>query len=300
MKIGYPCRNNSIGCTSSKTFRLRNYSPDNLIKKTTKNIKCLEKTLSYNVKNNIFFFRITSDLVPFASHRVCKYNWQEHFKGDLKRIGMLIKKNNIRISMHPDQFIILNSKKERVCSNSIKELEYHARVLELMELDQTAKIQLHVGGVYGDKNTSIKRFINNYDEIKDKIKKRLVIENDDKSYTSADCLYINSKTGVPVLFDYFHHRLNNAGEDTGTLVKKIISTWKRKDGPPMMDYSSQLEGERRGRHAEHIEVKDFKKFLKILENTDKDIDIMLEIKDKEKSALKAGKILDDKTEIGKT
>ncbi len=289
MKIGYPCINNSIGCKSSRTFRLRNYSPEKLVEIVSGNLECLHRTLLFNIENSIFSFRITSDLVPFASHKVCSYNWGKHFREDFKRLGDLISKNKIRISMHPDQFVILNAQKEDIKFNSIRELQYHASVMDLMGLDQKAKIQIHVGGVYGDKKTSIERFIKVYKTLDNKIKNRLVIENDEKSYKASDCLYISSKTGIPVLFDYFHHRLNNNGEDTGELIKTIVSTWKRKDGPAMMDYSSQLHGERRGRHAMKIDLTDFKKFLNIVK--DSDADIMLEIKDKEKSAIEAVKIL---------
>ncbi len=289
MKIGYPCINNSVGCKSSRTFRLRNYSPENLKEKVKGNLRCLHKTLLFNIKNNILFFRITSDLVPFASHNVCSYNWQKHFREDFKRIGELIKENKIRISMHPDQFVILNAKKEKIRINSIKELRYHSQILDLMNLDQRAKIQIHVGGVYGDKKASMERFIKVYATLNNEIKRRLVIENDEKSYSASDCLYISSITGIPVLFDFFHHRINNLDEDKGELIKKIVSTWRKKDGPAMMDYSSQLHGERSGRHANQIDLNDFSEFLKIL--GDIDADIMLEIKDKEKSAIKAAKLL---------
>jgi len=112
-----------------------------------------------------------------------------------------------------------------------------------------------------------------------------VIENDDRSYTVADCLEVSRRCGVPVLLDAFHHRVNGSGETIGVALRRCAATWRRRDGVPMVDYSSQQPDERRGRHAEHIDVRDFRKFL--AEMRDVECDVMLEIKDKESSALEA-------------
>jgi UV DNA damage endonuclease len=159
MKIGYPCINTSIGCTANSTFRLANYSEENMISKIENNLSCLEKILDYNIDKGLLFFRISSDLVPFASHPICKFKWQEYFKERFKKIGKIIKENNFRISMHPDQFVLLNSPNDKIVQSSIRELEYHCQVLDLMGLDSTAKVQIHVGGAYSNKEESIERFI---------------------------------------------------------------------------------------------------------------------------------------------
>ena len=288
MKIGYPCINRSIKCRGNKTFRLKSYSEERLIRTVENNLDCLKKMLEYNIKNNIFFFRITSDLVPFASHTVCTFFWQKHFKKDFFELGQIIKQNNIRISMHPDQFIVLNSNKKEVVKRSIKELMYHAEILDLMKLEKTSKIQLHLGGAYGDKEKSIQRFIDNYKKLDTKIKKRLVIENDDRIYSLRECLFLSSKTKIPILFDVFHHKILNNNERTVDGIKEISKTWNSKDGIPMIDYSSQEKDMKKGKHAETIDINDFKNFLS--KTKQYDFDIMLEIKDKEKSALKAIKM----------
>ncbi|MGM0405815.1 MAG: UV DNA damage repair endonuclease UvsE [Thermoplasmatota archaeon] len=291
MKIGYPCINRSIDCTTNSTFRLKSYSVENLIGKVENNLDCLERILRFNIERDMLFFRISSDLVPFASHEVNDYDWGEHFRDKFKEIGSIIKKNNMRISMHPDQFIVLNSNKEDVYQRSVDELLYHAKVLDLLGLDRTAKIQLHVGGVYGEKEKSKKRFIDRYQELDGAIKKRLVIENDEKSYSVKDCLEINEESGIPVLFDYFHHSLKNNGEELSWILKGVESTWKKQDGIPMVDYSSQMMYEREGRHAESIDKRDFVKFTE--RSKPHDFDLMLEIKDKEKSAIKAVDLVSD-------
>ncbi|MFW5904304.1 MAG: UV DNA damage repair endonuclease UvsE [Candidatus Saliniplasma sp.] len=291
MKIGYPCINRTLDCTSSSTFRLKSYSVENLIKKVEDNLNCLEKILKFNIENDMLFFRISSDLVPFASHQVNDCDWGDHFLDKFKEIGDIIKENDIRISMHPDQFIVLNSNKEDVYHRSVDELLYHAEVLDLLGLNNTAKIQLHVGGVYGNKEKSKKRFIDRYQELDEIIKKRLVIENDERSYSVKDCLDISEECGVPVLFDHLHHSLKNNDEELNLILKEVEKTWKEQDGIPMVDYSSQMIGEREGRHAESIDKKDFLRFIE--RSKPHDFDLMLEIKDKEKSAVKAVDLVSD-------
>lgn len=288
MKIGYPCTNWTIGCKGDRTFRLKSYSEKRLIKTVENNLRCLMEVLEFNVKQNILFFRVTSDLVPFASHPVCKFNWQEHFKKQFEIIGDFIKKHDIRISMHPDQFVLINSLDCKVFKNSVKELVYHAQVLDSLRLDSTAKIQIHVGGVYADKERSSERFISRFESLDEIIRKRLVIENDDKNYCLKDCLHISAETGIPVLFDVFHHEVNNSGETLKEAFKLFTKTWKDENGLPMVDFSSQKVGERKGKHAETIDLQQFEKFLE--ETKPYNFDVMLEIKDKEKSALKAIKV----------
>ena len=289
MKIGYPCINRGIGCTANSTFRLASYSEERLIQKVENNLNCLLKILQYNVQNGFYFFRISSDLIPFASHPVCTFDWAGHFSSQLKKIGSFIRKHNLRISMHPDQFVVINSLKDDVVERSVRELEYHCTLLDKMALDSTAKIQIHVGGVYGDKRSAIDRFIERYNSLSKSLKSRLVIENDDRSYSLDDCLSVHEKIGIPILFDAFHHQCLNNAETLRHALQLSASTWKESDGIPMVDYSSQQRGQRRGSHANTLNIKIFKKFLH--ETRGLDFDLMLEIKDKETSALKALEVL---------
>jgi UV DNA damage endonuclease len=285
MRIGYPCINRSIGCTASRTFRLVSYNEVRMRETIAGNLACLEKILAFNVHHGLLFFRITSDLVPFASHPVCTFPWQEEFAGELKTIGAYIRQHGFRISMHPDQFVLLNAMDERVLQRSIADLRYQVQVLDLMGLDPSAKVQVHVGGMYGDKQAAIERFLSQYDLLDTAIHERLVIENDERLYTISDCLAIHEQSGIPIIADAFHHSLLNNGESFLSLLTPVRNTWKGKDGVPMIDYSSQEPGKRFGAHATHIVEEDFRQFIK--ETLPADFDIMLEIKDKEKSALAA-------------
>lgn len=293
MKIGYPCINRSLSCKGDRTFRLRSYSEERLQQTIRNNLDCLFQILRFNLDHGVLFFRISSDLIPFASHPVCTFPWQTVFQKRFEEIGQFIMKNDIRISMHPDQFIVLNTPREDVFQRSVAELAYHAEVLDLMGLDTTAKIQLHVGGVYGEKAKSIKRFIACYQSLDASLKRRLVIENDEKSYSIRDCLQIHEKIKIPVLFDYFHYTLLNDHESLSDVLESCKKTWKPKDGIPMVDYSSQKPHMTKGAHAEHLDNSDFSRFL--LRSKPYDFDLMLEIKDKEKSAITAIKALESDT-----
>lgn len=289
IRIGYPCLNRSIGCSPSRTFRLASYSPERLAGAVAANLDCLQRILEFNLANGLLFFRVTSDLVPFASHPVCRYPWQAEFAPRFAALGRLIRRAGMRISMHPDQFTLINSPDEGIFRRSAAELDYHAAVLDLLGLDGTARIQIHAGGAYGDKPAAIARFCSRFARLDGPVRRRLTVENDDRLFTVADCLEISRRTGVPVLFDSLHHRLNNRGEATATALARTAATWTRRHGPPMVDYSSQKPGGRPGSHAESIDLRHFARFIR--ESAGLDFDVMLEIKDKEKSALRARRYL---------
>lgn len=288
MKVGYPCINWSIGCKADRTFRLRSYSEHRLIETVVNNLTCLAAILRFNVAHRILFFRITSSLVPFASHPICRLDWVTHFKHQLTTIGNYIQCCNIRISMHPGQYVVLNSPDSEVLARSIKELQYHVDVLDVMGLPQSAKIQIHVGGTYGQKEQSLARFVERYRDLDITMRRRLVIENDDRNFTADDCLAIHRETGIPVLFDVYHHALHQTGRAFSDTLCDVSMTWQAGDGLPMVDYSSYSGDKRTIRHMESLDRSDFRSFLVMTQPYD--FDVMLEIKDKEASALQAVEI----------
>lgn len=291
MRIGYPCINTRIGCTPNRTFRLASYSEERMLETAGWNIKCLERIVEWNIRHGLLFFRIGSGLIPFGSHPANNEKWKIRLGDMLYRIGNLIEKGNVRISMHPDQFVVLNTPHREVLENSTRELEYHCNVLDLMGLGRDAKVQIHVGGAYGDKKASVERFVKNFRMLGRNMKRRTVIENDDRLYSLAECLSVSRRCGMPVVFDSFHHECLNAGEGFREAARSAMRTWKKGDGPLMCDYSSQKKGARRGSHAQKIDIAHFRNFISQTKGLD--FDIMFEIKNKEKSALRAKKIISE-------
>ena len=288
MRIGYPCLNHSVPCQANQTFRLRSYTPELLVTKIQRNLACLHQILCYNIQHNLRFFRISSDLIPFASHQVNQYDWPTHFQAEFQHLGQLIRQHELRISMHPDQFTLLNPLAPEILARSIAELDYHCQLLDLMALDQSAKVQIHVGGVYGDKAAAMARFCQNYRQLPDRINRRLVIENDEVSYSVQDCLALHQQLQIPILLDTLHHELLNQGESLATAFAAVRPTWSAADGVPMVDYSSQAPAGRRGKHAATLDSAHFQMIVAQLTG---DYDLMLEIKDKEQSALRAAHLL---------
>jgi UV DNA damage endonuclease len=191
--------------------------------------------------------------------------------------------------MHPDQFTLINSPDEKVFQRSQMELLYHCDVMDLLGLDQTHKIQIHIGGAYGDKNASMDRFMERYKSMSLKVQKRLAVENDERLYCLEDCLKIHERIGIPIVLDVFHHRMNNQGESLTQSFARFTLTWSTKDGLPIVDYSGQEHNKRSGTHARSLDMSQFVDFIE--ETKAFDFDIMFEIKDKEKSALRALEIL---------
>ena len=191
--------------------------------------------------------------------------------------------------MHPGQYTVLNTVREDVYHNCLSDLRYHSDVMGAMRLPDSDKIQIHVGGAYDDKAVSMKRFIARYRDLDKAIQRRLVIENDEKQYGLHDCLMIHEDTGVPILLDVFHHQLNNDGISITKALSLTSKTWRNNHGIPMVDYSQGTSVSRKGIHAESIDIRSFRNF--IADTVDFDFDIMLEIKDKELSAMRASALL---------
>jgi UV DNA damage endonuclease len=290
IRIGYACINTKLP-SPNRMCRLKNATPDKILELASANIQALQPILEWNIAHGIRLFRITSDVIPFGSHLVNTAPWQRLLEPQLQRLGAFIAKEGLRVSMHPGQFTVLNSPRPEVVQSSIRELQYHAAFLDALGIDESHKVIIHLGGVYDDKSASLRRFIRSCESLNQRIKARLVLENDERCYTVADALSAAKAVGLPVVFDVFHHRWNPALErhSLRSIIQLAGKTWGRHDGRVKIHYSNQWPGEPPGTHSKSISVGKFCEFYRHIH--DLELDVMLEVKDKQESVLKLQKLL---------
>lgn len=208
MSIGYACLTIGVPDANLKSFTAKSLTEEKLLEIISYNLKSLNNIIDYNIKNDIKLFRISSDLIPFGSSHLNQLSWWKMFSQEFVETGRKIMNNNIRVSMHPGQYTVLNSPNDDVVKRAIEDLNYHVKVLDNLRVGENHKIILHIGGVYNDKEQAIKRFADNYERLNDQVKERLVIENDDKSYNINEVLKIGNELNIPVVFDNLHNKIN--------------------------------------------------------------------------------------------
>ncbi len=285
MNIGYACQAMGIQGLKLRSCTVKNASPEVLRGLILANLNILDRMLDYNQEKEIKLFRISSDIIPFGSHPINTLKWWEDFQPQLKALGEKAMAGGMRLSMHPGQYTVLNSPNEGVVSRAFADLEYHCRFLDAMGLGREHKIILHIGGTYGDKGAAIERFIQQYRNLDKNIQHRLVIENDDRQYTIGDVLSIGKSEAIPVVFDSLHHQVHiDDGRSEVEWIAACAETWKAEDGAQKLHYSQQAAGKRSGAHSETIDVSEFLEFCKRLPT--RKLDIMMEVKDKNLSAIK--------------
>lgn len=253
---------------------------------TRKNLDNTLRILKYNKALSIKVYRLTSKLVPLATHPATEHwDYVSDFKDELKAIGDFIRENDIRVSAHPDHFTLINSGDARVLEASIKDLDYHVRLFEAMGLDERYKLVLHIGGLYKNKQESIARFKENYFKLPDRIRLRLILENDDKSYTARDVYSICRETGAPMVLDVHHFQCVNDGEPLSEILPLAFETWNHQGVPPKLHFSSPRGPKEFRSHADDIDFHAFKAFLEISRATGQDFDVMLEAKNKDSALI---------------
>ena len=286
VRLGYVALSKAMeNITTSHTITYtnylnNNYPVDKLIDITSNNLEALEKIITYNIKNNIHFYRLTSKLVPLATHDKIKYDYITSLKDKYKKIGELINKYNLRIDTHPDQYAVLNSMNNKIVKNTVEILKYHYNILDALKIKNKIII-LHVGSGTCGKKASITRFINNFKKLPSYIQKCIAVENDDKIYNIIDVLYLCNTLNIPMVLDYHHYVCNNNGDNLEDYIKEIMDTWSNIN--PKFHFSSpksNLKKEFRSHH-DYINSDDFIKFINMLKIYNKDVDIMLEAKAKD-------------------
>ena len=295
--IGYACINMELSNSKPRIFTGRS-----MIKRTFEskgieyaselgldNCKDLFKIIKWNKENGFKFFRITSNLFPWCSeyelHQLLHF---ESIKDILHDIGNYVQVNGMRLTSHPGPFNVLTSPHEHVVENCVTDLSVHGRVFDLMNLSHTPynKINIHIGGVYGDKVSAMERFCTNFNRLPDNVKSRLTVENDDKaSMYSVQDLYdgVYKVIGIPIVFDYHHHRFNDGGLSEQEALELAISTWPT-DIVPVVHYSESRSEEyedpkiRPQAHSDYV--------YDYIDTYDNRVDIMVEAKAKELAVLR--------------
>jgi UV DNA damage endonuclease len=204
----------------------------------------LDSVLDYLIRHKIHFYRISSDLAPYLTHPdMPQFHSQiEEAADELAAIGAKARQHDIRLSFHPSQYILLNAADEEIARKSIRDLNAQAAIMDAMGMGPEGTVVTHVGGIYGDKEGSIQRFIDRYRALEGPACARLVIENDDKTYGIADCARIHDATDVPIVFDYLHYRNYNPQDvSLSDALGIALDSWPEHIRPKMHFSSPRTE-----------------------------------------------------------
>lgn len=298
IRLGYACISQSLE-ENFKTYTYTRYQEEKNQEKLESiilsNLFHLKNILIYNNKNNIHFFRITSNLIPLATKEEVNFDYYLKYKKIYQQITKEINRKNMRVDFHPSEYCILNSTKKEVVRNSIHILNYHYNLLTYLKIKDPILV-LHIGSKEFGKEKSLTRFVNNFNQLPKRIQEVIAIENDDKSFNIEDCLKLSEKIKVPVILDYHHHQCNKTKTPLEDLLPRIINTWNK---TPKMHFSSPRGTRKKDRrpHHDYINPDEFISFLKTLSKLDQDIDIMLEAKQKEEALFRLIRNLKYKTNI---
>jgi UV DNA damage endonuclease len=295
--LGYACICTQLekqGIFTSRTMRLKTFldkGMDYVKELALKNLTDLMKIMEWNAKNDIKFFRLSSEIFPFAGHP--EYGYSLEFADKLlRKIGAYAKKNDIRVTMHPSHFNNLASESERVINSTLADLKHHCEILDRMKLDKNSVLVLHGGGIYGDKEKTIKRLYQNLKKLPKCTIKRIVFENDEMNYNVEDLLPISEAFGIPIVCDFHHDSINPSSKPIDKYFDRVYKVWSDRGIKPKVHVSNSCPGilssnnimERR-KHSDHIE------FLhKPLQKIKFPIDVMLECKLKEQSVFRLRKM----------
>ena len=285
--LGYACINMTLGkkkITTNRSMIKKTFLKEGIDRASElglQNTRDLVEIIKWNEQQGIKLFRITSNLFPWSSEY--QLSSMPHFapiSNLLKGIGVLVSNYGQRITSHPGPFNVLVSPNEKVVLNTITDLSLHGEVFDLMGLSRTPYnvINIHCNGVYGDKVSAMDRFCRNFDRLPDSVKTRLTVENDDKAsmYSVKDLMYIHKQIGIPIVFDYHHHKFCTGDLSEREALEMAISTWP-KGIKPVVHYSESAIGKMPQAHSDYI-------FDKI--NTyGYDLDIEVEAKMKELAVL---------------
>lgn len=240
------------------------------------------RLLKHNRAHDIYFFRLSSRLIPLATHEDLRdWNYISGVKRELEELGSYAKNHEMRIDFHPDHFVVLNTPKKDVFKQAVQTLIYHHRLLRGMKVDPVHRCVIHLGGKYGSKEESLERFVDNWGKIPNAIQKMIMLENDDKTFHIDDVLYVCEKLNIPMVFDIHHHLANQRTKNWGNHWNRIIKTWSGSPLPVKIHISSPKSNKQFRHHADYIDIGQFLNFIQQINGTVKQVDCMIEAKKKD-------------------
>lgn len=264
IRLGLCCintelREHDIFC--SRTMIRKNFTVKKAQELAIKNIKDISKMAEWNSKNDIYVFRLSSEIFPHFTDEETEPYTIDFALEMLKEAGENCKRYNQRITMHPGQYNQVGAKEDRVFKNTIKDLKMHADILDAMGMDNDSVICVHGGGVYGNKEQTIKRWIEQYKLLPENVQRRLAIENCERCYSVVDCLKIAESCNIPLIFDCHHydcHNLINKDDEKEIIniedyMDRIVNTWKNRNIRPLFHVSQQRKGAKIGTHSDFID-----------------------------------------------
>jgi UV DNA damage endonuclease len=284
-RLGFVASVLSEDISTSSTCRLKNATRPRLRELTRHNLEALGRVAAFLERRDVLLYRISSNVIPFASHPVNPLEWWDEFGAELASLGRLFRSLGVRVSTHPGQYTVLNSPQPAIVRAAIAELEYHARLLDALGTDASAKIVVHIGGLYGSpERAAMDRFCAVAMDLSAAVRRRLVVENDDRLFDAEEALSVAQRVGIPMVFDWLHHKANPCRAPLEDVLPSIFATWKAGDGRPKVHLSSQASGGPPGAHARFVRVSDATAFFDVL--SEQPFDCMLEAKEKDRALLR--------------
>ena len=203
------------------------------------NAEALLAALRFCAAHGIGCFRVNSQILPLKTHSLLGYAIEALPQGSeiverFRQCGVYASEHSLRTSFHPDQFVVLNSRRSEVVEASLRELEYQAEVAEWIGADV---VNIHGGGAFGDKQLALADFARNLARLSPRVRSRLTVENDDKIFTPSDLLPLCRLTDVPLVYDVHHHRCNPDGLSEEAASEQALTTWRRE---PLFHISSPI------------------------------------------------------------
>ncbi|MDD6223414.1 MAG: UV DNA damage repair endonuclease UvsE [bacterium] len=261
---------------------------DHIIKE---NLKTLLNILIYNIKNEIFFYRISHHIIPLATHPEVEFDYITPYLKEWQNIGKYIQRHKIRVDSHPDQFCVLNSIHKTIVENSIKILEFNYQIFQAMQID--GKVILHIGSGKETKEEAKARFKENFKKLRPELQNMIILENDDRIFNIIDVLELCEELNIPFVLDYHHYRCNHGQERLTDYLPRIFATWANSTTNylPKIHFSSPKNQKEKRTHSTYIVLKDFLKFLNIIKAYQQDLDIMLECKGKDEALFRLSRQL---------